>query len=89
MSVPMYALPQHLASRPGQINGLTFIPPQPSAGFHIRVPWGTPVRFPQGSSPRFPIIHPNVHCQVPMEYPGNGISYNRDVTNANNLGAEV
>ena len=53
-------------------------------------PRGTPVRFPQSPSPRFPSISSNGYCQVPMsQYQGNRISYNGSTTNLNNLHAEV
>ena len=82
--------PQQLAYRPNQPNRLSFVPPQPSARFNIRVPWGTPVRFPQGPLPQFPIIPSSRHYQVPKEqYQGNRISYNVSAINLNNLNAEV
>ena len=79
-----------LAYRPSQLNGLCSVPPQRSAGFNVRVPWSTPVRFPQSSSPHFPVIPSSGHCQVPREpYQGNRIPYNGGAINVNNLHSEV
>ena len=99
MSIPRYApcmQLQQLAYRPNQLKGLSFVPPHPAAGFNVRIPWGSPVRFPRGPSPQFPsdgnfgILHSNWYHQVPMEqYQGNGISYSGGPTNPNKLNAEV
>ena len=95
----MYAphMQQQLAYRPNQLNRPHFVPPQPSAGFNVRIPWGMPVRFPQGPSPQFPSdvrgrsIPPfNPYHPVHMEqHQGNGMSYSEAPANVNNLYAEI
>ena len=99
MSIPKYAphmQPQQVACRPNELNRLSFVHAQPSAGFNVRVPWGTSVRFPWSPSSRFPnngkigIVPSNGHHPIPMEqYQGNGIPYNGGSTNLNNLHTEV
>ena len=88
---------QQLAYRPNQLNRPHFVPPQPSAGFNVRIPWGMPVRFPRGPLPQFPSdvrgrsIPPfNPYHQVHMEqHQGNGMSYGEAPANLNNLYAEI
>ena len=87
---------QQLAYRPNQLNRPHFVPPQPSAGFNIRVPWGTPIRFPWGPLPQFTnkgeigFVPSNGHHQVPIgQCQGNWVPYNGGPTNLNNLHAEV
>ena len=95
----MYAphMQQQLAYRPDQLNRPHFVPPQPSAGFNVRIPWGMPVRFPRGPLPQFPSdvrgrsIPPfNPYHQVHMEQcQGNGMSYGEAPANLNNLYSEI
>ena len=97
-SFAMYAphMQQQLAYRPNQLNGLSFVPPHPAAGFNVRIPWGSPVRFPRGPSLQFPsdgkvgILHSNPYHQVHMEqHQGSGMSYGEAPANLNNLYAEI